>query len=53
MTDERVNLVNANVIAQSRGLKVIEQKTAKCENYTSLITIDVATTRGRPRLQAL
>ena len=46
MTDERVNLVNANVIAQSRGLKVIEQKTAKYENYTSLITVDVATDKG-------
>jgi len=46
MTDERVNLVNANVIAQSRGLKIIEQKTAKCENYTSLITVEVATDKG-------
>jgi len=46
MTDERVNLVNANVIAQSRGLKVVEQKTAKCENYTSLISVDVTTDKG-------
>ncbi len=46
MTDERVNLVNANVIAQSRGLKVVEQKTAKCENYASLITVDVTTDKG-------
>jgi D-3-phosphoglycerate dehydrogenase len=46
MTDERVNLVNANVIAQSRGLKIIEQKTAKCENYTSLITVEVAIDKG-------
>lgn len=46
MTDERVNLVNANVIAQSRGLKVIEQKTSRCENYTSLITVEVTTDKG-------
>ena len=46
MTDERVNLVNANVIAQSRGLKVVEQKTAKCENYTSLITMEITTEKG-------
>jgi D-3-phosphoglycerate dehydrogenase len=46
MTDERVNLVNANVIAQSRGLKVIEQKTARCENYTSLVTVEVTTDKG-------
>ena len=46
MTDERVNLVNANVIAQSRGLKIIEQKTSRCENYTSLITVEVTTDKG-------
>ncbi len=46
MTDERVNLVNANVIAQNRGLKVIEQKTSRCENYTSLITVEVTTNKG-------
>lgn len=46
MTDERVNLVNANVIAQSRGLKVVEQKTSRCENYTSLITVEVTTDKG-------
>jgi len=46
MTDERVNLVNANVIAQNRGLRVVEQKTAKCENYTSLITVEVTTDKG-------
>ncbi|MCL0075364.1 phosphoglycerate dehydrogenase [Dehalococcoidia bacterium] len=45
-TDERVNLVNANVIAQRRGLKVIEQRSTACENYGNLITAEVTTSAG-------
>ena len=43
ISEERVNLVNANVIAARRGLSVVEQKEATCENYTSLITTEVTT----------
>jgi len=46
VTEERVNLVNAGVIAQSRGLKVLEQKTVECENYTNLISVEVTTDVG-------
>ncbi|TLM98048.1 hypothetical protein FDZ71_17645 [bacterium] len=46
VTEERVNLVNASVIAQSRGLKVIEQKTTQCENYANLICVDAHTDAG-------
>jgi D-3-phosphoglycerate dehydrogenase len=46
ITEERVNLVNAGVIAQSRGLKVVEQKTARCENYANLISVEVNTDVG-------
>ena len=46
ITDEKVNLVNANIIAQSRGLEIIEQKTAKCENYANLISVEVTTDKG-------
>lgn len=46
ISEERVNLVNANVLAQSRGIKVSEQKEAVCENYGSLITAKVATNLG-------
>ncbi|MCD5413350.1 MAG: phosphoglycerate dehydrogenase, partial [Dehalococcoidia bacterium] len=42
-TDERVNLVNANVIARRRGLRVIEQRSTACENYGNLITAEVTT----------
>ncbi|MBT9159547.1 MAG: phosphoglycerate dehydrogenase [Dehalococcoidia bacterium] len=45
-TDERVNLVNANVIARRRGLKVIEQRSTACENYGNLITAEITTSRG-------
>lgn len=46
VTEERVNLVNANIIAQSRGLKIIEQKGTVCENYGNLITVEVQTSVG-------
>ncbi len=46
VTEERINLVNANLVAAKRGLDVLEQKLTTCENYASLITIEVSTTAG-------
>jgi D-3-phosphoglycerate dehydrogenase len=46
VSEERINLVNANVVAARRGLTVREQKAAICENYASLITAEVATSTG-------
>jgi len=46
ISEERVNLVNANIIAQARGLKIIEQKGTVCENYGNLVTVEVTTTTG-------
>ncbi len=46
ITEERVNLVNANVVASKRGLTVTEQKEAACENYTNLVTIEAITSAG-------
>ncbi len=46
ISEERVNLVNANMIAAQRGLTVVEQKTPICENYASLITVEVTTSAG-------
>ncbi len=43
ITEERVNVVNANIIASRRGIKVIEQKETTCENYANLITLEVTT----------
>ena len=46
ISEERVNLVNANIVAARRGLTVTEQEEATCENYASLITVEVNTTTG-------
>jgi len=46
MSEERVNMVNANTIAQRRGIQVIEEKEASCENFANLITLDVETSEG-------
>jgi D-3-phosphoglycerate dehydrogenase len=45
ISEERVNLVNANLIATRRGLTVVEQKDASSENYASLITAEVTTSK--------
>ena len=46
ISEERVNLVNANLVAAHRGLKVVEQKEDICENYANLITVEVVTSDG-------
>ncbi len=46
ISEERVNLVNANLVAARRGLTVVERKEATCQNYTSLITLEVISSKG-------
>lgn len=46
ISDERINIVNANFIAQRRGLGVTEHKNPGCENYTSLITVSLTASAG-------
>ncbi|MBI4302538.1 MAG: phosphoglycerate dehydrogenase [Chloroflexi bacterium] len=46
VTEGRVNLINASVIAAQRGLRITEQKGTVSENYGSLITVEVATSAG-------
>jgi D-3-phosphoglycerate dehydrogenase / 2-oxoglutarate reductase len=41
--EERVNLVNADFIARSRGLKIEEQKENSCEYYPSMVTLTLET----------
>lgn len=43
---ERINYVNANVIAKSRGVTVTESKESTVENYLTLITVKVKS-KGR------
>jgi D-3-phosphoglycerate dehydrogenase / 2-oxoglutarate reductase len=45
-SEEKINMVNANLIAARRGLNVVEQKDASCQNYASLITAEVTTSAG-------
>jgi D-3-phosphoglycerate dehydrogenase / 2-oxoglutarate reductase len=47
VSTERINLVNANLMAAKRGLQVLEQKVTDCEIYASLITLDVTTNSGQ------
>jgi D-3-phosphoglycerate dehydrogenase len=46
VSEERVNIVNCNVIAAKRGLTIIEEKEAVCANYASLLTVEITTTSG-------
>jgi D-3-phosphoglycerate dehydrogenase len=48
---ENVNFVNAPVVAQQRGLRVIESKAATPEDFVSLVTVRVKG-RGGERLVA-
>lgn len=52
VSEERVNLVNANLVATRRGLSVVEQKEATCENYTGLITVEATTSSGSTTVAA-
>ncbi len=40
--EERINIVNADVVAASRGIKITEEKSSVCENYPALITLEVS-----------
>lgn len=46
VTEERVNMVNADIIAANRGLRVSEEKDSKCENYANMISVKIETTSG-------
>ncbi len=43
---EDVNLVNARMVAEERGVKVAEAKAAKAEDYASLIRVVAVTEKG-------
>ena len=43
VTEEKVNLVNVNLIAAQRGLKVSEEKQPVVRNYSNLITLEINT----------
>ncbi len=46
ISDEKVNIINASVIASRRGISVVEHKESVCKNYASLLTVETRTTAG-------
>ncbi len=52
ISEERVNLVNANVVANKRGISVTEEKNLTCDNYASLITLAATTSKGTTTVAA-
>jgi D-3-phosphoglycerate dehydrogenase len=48
---EEVNLVNARMVAEERGVKVTETKSARSEQYTSLVRVKAITEKGEPSLE--
>ncbi|MDD5312732.1 MAG: phosphoglycerate dehydrogenase [Dehalococcoidia bacterium] len=46
VSEEKVNLVNAGILAQQRGLKISEQKETEVSNYASLISLEVVASGG-------
>jgi D-3-phosphoglycerate dehydrogenase len=46
ISEERVNIVNCNLIAAKRGLSVIEEKETTCVNFASLLSVSITTTAG-------
>jgi D-3-phosphoglycerate dehydrogenase len=47
VSEERVNLVNANLLATQRKLRITEQKGPAAEQFGSLITVELETTDGK------
>ena len=50
MTDQRVNAVNADLVAHDRGLTVRETRTASSEPWASLVELSIGPTDGEPVL---
>jgi D-3-phosphoglycerate dehydrogenase len=46
ISETQVNLVNARLLAQQRGLEVVETRSATPAHYTSLVQVAVRTDRG-------
>jgi len=46
VTEERVNLVNAELIARQRGLRIVEESDPECGNYANLLTVTLETDMG-------
>ena len=45
-TEERVNIVNAELVARQRGLRIAEETSPDCGSYGNLLTVALETDRG-------
>ncbi len=52
ISEERVNLVNANLIASQRELRITEQKGTAVELYGSLVTVEMETSQEKTIISA-
>jgi D-3-phosphoglycerate dehydrogenase len=50
VTDQRVNAVNADLVARERGLAVREERTASSEPWSSLVVLAIGPADGEPTL---
>jgi D-3-phosphoglycerate dehydrogenase len=51
VTDQRVNAVNADLVARERGLTVSETRTASSEPWASLVELAVGPAEGEPQVR--
>ncbi len=46
ISEERVNVVNVNMIVAQRGMKVVEKKEEASETYRNVLTVELTTSAG-------
>jgi D-3-phosphoglycerate dehydrogenase len=51
VTDQRVNAVNADLVARERGLTVREERTASSEPWASLVSLAIGAAEGEPTVE--
>jgi D-3-phosphoglycerate dehydrogenase len=52
ISEESVNIVNADLIAQRRGLRIVEHKGPSHEIYSNLVGVRITTSAGRTTVSA-
>ena len=51
VTDQRVNAVNADLVARERGLTVREERTSSSEPWASLVSLAIGPAEGEPSVE--
>jgi D-3-phosphoglycerate dehydrogenase len=50
ISEERVNLVNAGLLAEQRGLRIVEERSETAEQYANLVTAEIQASGGSARV---